>query len=370
MWLFLAFVNVVLAFIAENYYRTSKITTIIYLGAIVIINTFFIGLRDFGVGTDTIVYIEDYFIYAGHIDDFDTFLSDDQFDKGYVALAYIANIFSDSKQSLLVITEFFITSFIVLGIYEYKKGLGISFAGFFALFWLLYQQETINLMRQFCAMSLLFYGFAKLINKKYLLYCLLQIVAFFFHSTSILFLVVPLGLFLCKIESKWKYLILILPVWGAFYVYNNYFELLHYLGDLNLVDEVLVDRYGEQSVYSASKGNVSYKFLIPAFLIFLVYKFKLLNPQKRYMLLFLLISTFLLEQSKFISQYFFRMSYYPGIIFIVYFSEVYKSIYWGKCFYIQSLCILALFYYGYQNYTYMYSATVGFVYRSAILGIN
>ena len=370
MWIILAIINIVLAFLAENNYQKSRFLTLTFLGSIVVVNTFFIGLRDFGVGVDTTVYIDEYFNNAALINSFEDFLFDESLDKGFVALAYISHLFSDSRQSLLVVTELFITTFIVLGVYEYKKTINFSFAGFFLLFWLLYQQETTNLMRQFCAMSLLFYGFAKLLQKNYFLFLFLCIIAYFFHSSTILFSLVLLGYFLSKTDSKLKYLLLLLPVLGAYYVYNNFYALLYYAGDLNLVSEIYTDRYGELSPYDGSTGHVNLKFLVPSILVFLVFRYKLLHKQEFYMLLFLLITTFLLEQTKFISQYFFRMSYYSGIVFIVYFSIAFKKRYWKKLLYVQIPCIIALFYYAYQNYTFMESSTIGFMYRSKILGID
>lgn len=374
MWLFLGFVNIVLAFFADYYYKSNKVTTFVLLGSIVIINTFFIGLRDFGVGYDTTMYIADYYNYAGGLHSFGDFLQDNSYyphDKGFVVLAYIANLLGESKQSLLVVTEFFVTFFFVLGVYEYKKVTGISFAGFFILFWLLYQHETVNLMRQFCSMTLLFYGFAKFLQKKYVIYCFIQIIAFFFHSTSLLFLLVPMGYFLSNKENKYlAYIFVAIPVIGFFLVYNYYFEILHFFGDLNLVNDTLVNRYGEHSRYAVGKGHVNLKFLVPFIMIFMIYHFKILKERAFSMLLFLCVLTFLLEQTRFISQYFFRISYYIGLVFIVYFSEAFKYRYWNKLLCIQLLCIVTLFYYAYQSYTFMNSPTLGFMYRSKILGID
>ncbi len=368
-WILLALVNILLAFFAEYSYQESKLQTWSFLGAIVLFNTIFIGFRDFGVGVDTVVYIEDYFNFASSIVDIDAFFSDESHDKGFVLLAIIANYLSDSKQGLLVITELFITFFIVLGVFEYKKTVKLSFVGFFTLFWLLYQQETINLMRQFCAMSLLFYGFAKLIQRKYILFIFIQVISYFFHSTSLLFLIVPFGYIISKSKSKLKFLVLVLPVVGAFYVYGHFYDLLYYASDMNIIGEVYAERYGEQSIYDGSNGRVNFKLLIPAIMVVIVYYYKLLSETSFYMLLFLLLSTFFLEQAKFISQYFFRMSYYPGLVFLVYFSVLFKYKYWEKLLFIQFICILFFFRTACLNYTFMESPTVGFEYRSKIFNI-
>lgn len=371
MWVILGLINIVLAFFAENYYNKNKQITFVCLGLIVLVNTFFIGLRDFGVGVDTVVYIEEYFLFARKIVYLDYFLSDETHDKGFVILAIIANFFSESKQGLLIVTEFFITLFIVLGIYEFKKTINFSFAGFFMLFWLLYQQETINLMRQFCAMSLLFYGFAKLLQKKYIFYCFIQIIAYFFHSTSLLFLIVPIGLIISKSKSKLIYFIsILLLIVGAFYVYNHFYDLLNFVGAKNLISEIYTDRYGELSTYERSGGRLTFKLFIPAIMLIMVYYYKFVSKMTFYIMMFLLLSTFLLEQTKFISQFFFRMSYYPGLVFIVYFSELFKRRYWQKMYYIQLICILIFLRTAYGNYTFMDSPKVGFEYRSKILGIR
>ncbi len=188
MWLFLVLSNIGLAYYADSLYEKNKYSAYMSLFLIVLVNTFFIGLRDFGVGTDTLVYIDVYFDYARKIQNInDVFASDILFDKGYLVLALISSWMSDDSQALLVVTEFFITLFIVLGVIQYKKTINFNFSTFFMLFWLIYQVQTINLMRQFCAVSLLFFAFSLFIQRKYVLYIFFYVILFFFYFLYIIF---------------------------------------------------------------------------------------------------------------------------------------------------------------------------------------
>ena len=94
---------------------------------VVIANTIVLGLRDFGVGTDTLVYIDSYYNLAETLDNFHEILViDNAMDKAFLMLAYISTLFGWKSQMLLLVTELFIIFFVVLGLYQLKKILKIG----------------------------------------------------------------------------------------------------------------------------------------------------------------------------------------------------------------------------------------------------
>lgn len=96
------------------YDKKYKLVSILSISILVLVNVIFSGCRDFGVGIDTNVYIESYFNASADLQSLKSSWSIEGFDKGFLLLAYVSNLFSDDAQSLLVVTSLFIHSCILL----------------------------------------------------------------------------------------------------------------------------------------------------------------------------------------------------------------------------------------------------------------
>ena len=169
----------------------------------------FLGLRDYGVGTDTLIYPEHYFTQASRFNIIELATSDETFDLGYLVLAYIANLISDNPQSMLFITEAFIVITTTIGIVRLKNILGFDYFIYYLFYCLVFLNPSLNYMRQNCAVSLLLVGFSYMIEHKWRQYSIFQIASFFFHSSSVLFLIVPFFLIVYERATlKWRYIII------------------------------------------------------------------------------------------------------------------------------------------------------------------
>ena len=122
MWITISILNIILAYYAEQNYDSNKKKCKFFLASIIIANIIIFGLRDIGVGTDTMLYIDQYFIYAYNVSGvYDLFLADANYDKGFLVLACLAHIIGNTSNSLLFLTEFLIIFFIVVGMYKLKQ---------------------------------------------------------------------------------------------------------------------------------------------------------------------------------------------------------------------------------------------------------
>lgn len=369
-WLLLALSNCFLAYLAEKQYDMDNKKCIIWLCIIIAIDTFFVGLRDFSVGIDTGVYIEDYYIYANNRSFTELLDLENGYDLGFLIIAYISGLLSDNPQSLLILTEFLIIGFICMGLYEYKKSLSLNMPMFFSLFWLLYGNETYNLMRQFCAIAILFYAFSLFLRGKWMFYIILQFLSYFFHSSSVIFIAVPILSIISNFKGRVKYSLLLFFVIGIISFISMYFLFLDYIGNLGILKDVYIDRYGLGSDYenNSISFGVRYilQYLMPIILIFFIFREKKLDMQQRFMLLALFIISCSIEQMRFVMIFFARLSYYWGMVFIVYFSYVIKQ----KGKYVPFIAIYFLLYFiiAYNNYTLVIPGAHYF-YSSKILNI-
>lgn len=372
-WIILGSINILFALLAERKYRTNSIKVCwMYLMFIILINTFFIGLRDYKVGIDTMVYIDLYFDYARYLSGIDEFLTNNSdYDLGFVLLAYLSSLFCSDSHVFMIFIELFIMIFLICGVMEFKKSINFSLPWFFVLFWLLFNNETFNLMRQFCAMVLLFYGYAQFIQKNYKVYGVAQIVAYFFHSSSILFLMVPCFEYLSGKSGKMKYYYAFAVFAGLILLLFAYYAFLSYIDDMGILKDVYSERYGKGSEYTTDTLEIGVRYvlqrIIPPIVCYILYKRRLITTQFLYMLLVLYISYVLLDAMRFVMIYFSRLGYYIGLIFIVYYSSTFKHLKFiivPQLLYLLLILIIAI-----GTYTVKVGG-VGAFYSSKILNIE
>lgn len=365
--------NFLFASLAEKCYARQHFMYLCSMLFIVVLDTIFIGLRDFGVGIDTTLYIDEYFNVAKYTNSIHDLIFLENYDKGYVILAKISSIVSTQSQSLMLLTELLIISFTVLAVNEYKKILNINIPIFITLYWLLYLCHSENLMRQYCAMSMLFYGFSLYMQDKRLSYCILQVIAYFFHSSSVLFLLIPVFYELSKmkrIRLKWiiSIIFIIMLVLSLFL----YYYLLTKIGSWNIFKDVYSERYGQGSVYE-HEGRISIglryilQSIVPFLMLIQAYRKKVFASNIIYFFTVLFFSMIILEQFRFVMIYMFRISHYIGIVWIVYQSLMFSNMKISinlKIIYI--FVLVASFYLGFMKENEM---GWSYWYTSKILGI-
>lgn len=373
IWFLLSVFNILCAYVAEKTIKKNKYISLLFLLFVIVANTIIIGLRDFGVGTDTLIYIDSYFLEGGRTTFKNIiFESYEERDKGFLMLAYISTMVSTNSQALLVVCELFIISFIIFGMYNLKKVLNYNMTIFMLLFCLLYQRESCNLMRQYCAMSLLFFGFSQLLSKRYFVYILTQILAYSFHTSSVIFLMIPVFYFFSNIQNQIKYYYAIAVFIGIVAILLFFYYFLAIIGDLNILKEEYASRYDENSnLYSYSGLSIR---LLPYFillvLIYFVSRHNTISNEIVYMLVVLVISNILLEQLIYVATVLKRTAYYIGLVSLVYLSMVYslKNMY-SKI--IAFLYLVSVLVFAFNDYNKSRQTIQGgtYIYTSKILGL-
>lgn len=187
----------------------------------------FAGLRKYTVGVDTLQFYEA-FTNIGQTDDW-TF-SEFRYEYGFSLLCKILYLIFKEPQSLIFVTSIFIN----FSVYTFIKNNSKDyFLSTLLYIFLNYYFNYMNIMRQAIAIAilLLFYKFLK--NKQYLFYLFGVIIAFFFHKTAIMGLVLILVIMI----SKFKYLNFTIATCGiiAFTFYKEIFMFgASFLGDYYL----------------------------------------------------------------------------------------------------------------------------------------
>lgn len=159
------------------------------------------GLRKETIGTDLQVYVKPMFQLAIEVKNFQSFLSQEWVDKNTGAiwnigrdveigfslfLYYITKIFKNF-QILLFLFQVIIVILIYKGLKLFKnKYLYLNML----IYYFLYYVVTFNIIRQYLAISIIFYGLKFLLKRKYKYYIVFNFLALFFHKSAIIGIII------------------------------------------------------------------------------------------------------------------------------------------------------------------------------------
>lgn len=172
--------------------QSKKICIVLFSIISVLIPSVLAGLRDTSIGTDVEYYLIPWFSIARYTDSFIEYLSLGK-EPLFLLIEYIVANFFGKINYLLFAIHLIIMSNIYMGAYRHKDKCSVPFV--LMLFYFLFFNESLNLLRQYAALSIIFANVHYLEKKNYKLFALWVAVATLFHSTAI----IALSLILLKI---------------------------------------------------------------------------------------------------------------------------------------------------------------------------
>ncbi|QWU15125.1 EpsG family protein [Paenibacillus sophorae] len=162
--------------------NAKKIFVLLSFTQLFIISAF----RGVNIGVDTKTYIS--YFYNIRFIDF-TNLKNIPLEKGYVLLNYFLHFFSHSGMILLIVVSFITIGLIMAFIYKHSQIIWLSVYLFITL---MYFYSSMNIMRQYLAISILLFGITYVRKQKFIPFLVTVILASLFHFTSIVFIIVYL----------------------------------------------------------------------------------------------------------------------------------------------------------------------------------
>lgn len=330
---------------------------------------FLAGLRDYGVGTDTLFYSKAYFDDARHAHDFGDLLNNNNINisnKGYLFLNYFGALIMSH-----IFIEWFLTELLILvctyiAVIRISKHNAINLAIFSLLYLFAFYNMSLNLMRQLCAMSICLLSYSYLMEKKNVIAFLLVLLAMTFHTSSGLFLLVFVYRYLS--DTKHKKLVFAMTFGAISLSIFLYYQLLMLLGQFGLFTKVYMERYGMNSQFEGLR--VPYAFLVVAFVIYIgiwwSYKKKIFTESENYFLLLVHTTFLLLMLLNYLVETLIRLSYYFYIMDILLMAVLLTS----KKMHIGYKLLLPMVIIFMWFYSYMYlNGNATYPYKSQILGI-
>lgn len=361
------FLCVFFAFVADY---TRYAIRVIAVGAIVLILSFVGGMRDIGIGTDTTVYSMSYFLEAKHINSWKDFIELD-YDKGYVLLNYISTRIGNEVWIAHFVVQLFTNGLIFCAAYKFRKVIKLKLSLFTLVYCCIFYNQSYNFMRQYCALSLLLVGLYCICNKQILAYIVCQVLAFFFHSSSVLFVAVPILYYTCTVgyKKKWHYVAVFGSMVLIFLMVKFYYDLLSLFNSWEIVSEVYVDRYGQGDKWGGREGIRKSLILLQLsvfYLLFIAYKRKVVQRSLVMFVLsvnFMFIAFYLLA---FHSMYLYRLSLYFYLPLMLFISCI---ISYKKFYSVERLGFAMVVLLDWYFYIVRHQGAEAFPYQSKILGI-
>ncbi len=160
-----------LIYLSENYYkRRKKHFGILFAIVAVLSLSIFAGMRDVTIGTDVRYYLVGHFenagLYSGRFWDYMTYMvTFQESELLYVALQYIGKNFFDSINFVMFIIALITNTFIYLGLKITGKDISVP-AGWL-LYCLLFFNIFLNILRQSCAIAIVWFLTMAYSEKKY-----------------------------------------------------------------------------------------------------------------------------------------------------------------------------------------------------------
>lgn len=157
------------------------------------------GMRADTIGTDVRVYVEPMYNAAKQSNSFSSYMDQrwyviwrymyvNKFEIGFTTLVYLIEKLGGALGAVLFFIHALILAPIYLGLKRMKKSYPVYFG--MLVFYLLFYNTSLNMMRQWIAMSILFYGLSYLIINEKKKYFITIVVACLFHTSALMGLVI------------------------------------------------------------------------------------------------------------------------------------------------------------------------------------
>lgn len=240
---------------------------IILFALAVIILSFLAAIRDKYCGIDVTWYVTPTHEDALYAKGFMSFISDIEKEYGYYIIVYVITKLFDSLFFVHFFSHVIIIGPILYLLTTLKKEVGINISVAFFMYLLLSYNTSLCIVRQNMAASVTLLSIAFLLQKKYIQFFALAIIACSIHNSNILFLAPILLLYVAKEKlTSYKYMIGIVIAILSVYVLYAYF--LVFFG--NIIEEMYMERLDGNS--DKNSGGIL-SAVLNALLIFIPFIF-------------------------------------------------------------------------------------------------
>lgn len=302
----------------KKYKKTRTIFVIIAL----LIPSVIAGIRDYTIGTDVLLYGNNWFERAISYESMYQYLmkaKEYSVGVGYAAINFIVSRFSSSPHMFYFVYELLQLTVLYAAIKPYKNKLSVAFA--FLIYYFLFFNNSLNILRQAMAIVLVLYSYRFARDKKNVGFCVTIALAYSFHSSAIVGLAIyPIcWAYRKRFVKKWVRPMIVVASLSLIVGYRSLFELLT---KTNLISGARYEKYLTQDIIGGRYIGLAYWFIIILLLINTRKENKLKLEDASVLEMFLFISAIFTLLPFFGSALLSRVSYYFDIFQVVFLPVV------------------------------------------------
>lgn len=351
------------SYVAEKSNEKRKAFFYIFSIMAIFIPSFIAGIRASGVGTDTKVYVDWVFrsnVFSKSFDVCINFIKMYGVEPLYCVVNFIVSRFTSNLSAIYFTIEFLILFFSFFGIRRISKRMNISSSFCYFIFLCLFFNKSLNLCRQFLAMSICLYSVEYIFTRNLKKYLLCMLIGIGFHNSVVLFFPLYFLYSITQSKSDTSFLFrvgIICTLLISVLFFKPLVELLVSYG-------VISNKYLNYVYLFGSSSNIkAIEFFSQLFILILcVFNEKKLVMKNQYnkFFIYLILLSFITFLFGFNAQFSQRISYYYSM-FIIFIIPQIVNLYNNKKsrFIVMSFTLLLLFSYSYLYYAkYEFDQTV------------
>lgn len=369
VYLIIFLISTTFIYFAEKMDGRNRPITILLIIIAICLPCLLAGVRSLNIGTDVLNYVNPIYLAASSINGFNNFIHTyifysyelvpiSNYEIGYDLFVYLITKIFGNFFSLLFITQLLIIAPIVMGLWKFRS----RFPAWLGIltYYLLFYNTSLNMVRQSIAISFLAYGFSYLVQKKYLNYFGLVLLACTFHVTAVIGIIfLGIFIFLNKSAETKKNIPLRLLLIFVISLLIVYVPPL-----LNITLKILgVSRYSQGYIRNSASIAINQIILVVPVIFLLLFQWKRNknNNDIKIFLLAMLLCNLALSQLSSTSEFASRITAYFSIFNIYVFPCVTMDKSYIRKSLILALILMYLIGYWYYSYVIMgYSGTIPF----------
>lgn len=191
IYIIIFYLSILSTYIAEKNIK-NKPAFVFFSTIAVLFPSLLAGFRDSGIGTDTLIYVDNIWHNIQYIHNWHNFVYAyqqrmfDDIEIGYLFLNWLASWFGQDVHLIYFLANFVVIILIYLTAYNYRKKIPMWLM--MSLFLFLYYSLSLNLVRQSIALATGLYSFKFLEQRNWVklsIWCIMTLIA---HNTGIFFL--------------------------------------------------------------------------------------------------------------------------------------------------------------------------------------
>lgn len=205
IYLIVFFISIYTTWLAEK--STKQKPIFFFLSCIaILIPTILAGCRDSGIGTDTLIYVDEYWNRIVSTRNWDDLISSynqevfDSIEPVYLLINWIASLFGNEVQWAYFMTNLCVILPIYCAAYDNRKKAPMWLS--MTMFFLLCYNPSLNLVRQSIALALCIYSYKYLEQKKWIKSIFWFFVIINTHNTGIFYICFIILFYVCSIPKE------------------------------------------------------------------------------------------------------------------------------------------------------------------------